>query len=162
MIHSHSILLKILLVIGGLAVRIIATPIAILLKLNDKPRTRALIVNDVGEILLIKPATHVNQWTLPGGGYENGESGEQCISRELREELSIVVDPRGCKPLGQFTEQRPFLRWQLDCYKIIINQTTELRPNIEILEARWFAIKELPSTVPPYIQDVIAEHQSNR
>ncbi len=162
MIHPHSILLKLLLIIGGLTVRILATPIAIILKLDSKPRTRALIMNDVGEVLLIKPITHINQWTLPGGGYENGESGEQCISRELREELAIVADPKDCKLLGRFVEPRPLLTWRLDCYKIIIKRTTELRPNFEILEARWFTIDTIPSSAPLYIHDVIANHPSNR
>ena len=32
-------------------------------------------------------------WDLPGGGREAGETPLQCVLRETREELSLVVDP---------------------------------------------------------------------
>ena len=32
-------------------------------------------------------------WDLPGGGSEPGETPLQCVLRETREELSLVIDP---------------------------------------------------------------------
>ena len=32
-------------------------------------------------------------WDLPGGGIEPGETPLQCVLRETREELSLVIDP---------------------------------------------------------------------
>lgn len=34
-----------------------------------------------------------NHWDLPGGGRENGETPQQCVLRELYEELGIVFAP---------------------------------------------------------------------
>jgi 8-oxo-dGTP diphosphatase len=34
------------------------------------------------------------KWDLPGGGREGAETPEQCICREVKEELGIVLDPK--------------------------------------------------------------------
>ena len=34
---------------------------------------------------------HAGKWEFPGGKMEHGESGEQCLSREIREEFSINI-----------------------------------------------------------------------
>lgn len=34
-----------------------------------------------------------NIWDLPGGGRESGESPQLCVLRELREELSLTLEP---------------------------------------------------------------------
>ena len=34
-----------------------------------------------------------NMWDMPGGGSEPGETPEDCVLRETREELSLVIAP---------------------------------------------------------------------
>lgn len=51
---------------------------------------RAIIANDDGEFLLIQPHGYeADTWTLVGGGVEDGESDEQAMLREIREEAGI-------------------------------------------------------------------------
>ncbi len=45
-------------------------------------------------ILLIKHRHHADgrdYWLIPGGGIEDGETEEQCVQREMREETNLEV-----------------------------------------------------------------------
>ena len=48
-----------------------------------------------GQILLARRGSHkhlAGKWELPGGKIESGESAENALERELKEELGIVTD----------------------------------------------------------------------
>lgn len=53
----------------------------------------ALIVNDKGEILLVKSHKWGNKYTVPGGHIELGERSEAAVKREVREEVGLDVEP---------------------------------------------------------------------
>jgi len=56
--------------------------------------TCAVIRNDEGEILVVQrgPGTdHPLKWEFPGGKAQDGESYEECIAREIEEELSLDI-----------------------------------------------------------------------
>lgn len=54
-----------------------------------KTRTRiaGMIIQD-GKILMVKGKGYNELWT-PGGKIESGESDEQCLTRELKEEINV-------------------------------------------------------------------------
>ncbi|MGV3666309.1 MAG: NUDIX hydrolase [Leptospira bouyouniensis] len=55
-------------------------------------RVAALIQDPKGKILLVQQQKKQSgYWLLPGGGIEFGESGEEALKRELKEELSLEV-----------------------------------------------------------------------
>lgn len=59
--------------------------------------TAGLILKD-GNILIAKrpPGYHLaGLWEFPGGKQENGESLEECLEREIREELDIDIRADG-------------------------------------------------------------------
>lgn len=47
---------------------------------------KAIIRNEHGEILVNRERGHGN-WSLPGGGWDHGESVIECLKRELNEEV---------------------------------------------------------------------------
>lgn len=49
---------------------------------------KALVFNDKGEVLLVKEDGR-DMWDIPGGGIDHGESIEDVIRRELREEVNF-------------------------------------------------------------------------
>ncbi len=56
-----------------------------------KKRVRAIIKKD-GKLLLIKRVKQdMTYWVFPGGGVEDGESCEQALIRECKEELGVEV-----------------------------------------------------------------------
>ena len=51
----------------------------------------AFIVNDKGDVLLVKHTYGRLNWELPGGGAESGEPPDQTAVREVREETGLIV-----------------------------------------------------------------------
>ena len=57
--------------------------------------TAGIIKNDLAEVLIVRRGNNESLqgfWEFPGGKKENDESEEECIKRELSEELAIDVE----------------------------------------------------------------------
>jgi 8-oxo-dGTP diphosphatase len=55
-------------------------------------RVTAAIITDSGKVFIAKrkpPGRMPGMWEFPGGKIEEGETPEQCLKRELREEFGI-------------------------------------------------------------------------
>jgi len=53
---------------------------------------KAAIVKDDEVLILTKKEPWFSEYDLPGGRVQNGESFEDCLSRELQEELPGITD----------------------------------------------------------------------
>lgn len=51
-----------------------------------------LVMNEAGEVLLVRHAYGSGKWTLPGGGLKRGEMPEPAARREIAEELGCGVE----------------------------------------------------------------------
>lgn len=67
------------------------------------PCVGAVVHDDAGRLLLVQRGhdPHRGLWSIPGGRIEPGESAEQAIVREVREETGLDVVPR--RPVGRVT-----------------------------------------------------------
>lgn len=55
----------------------------------------AIIKNDRGEILVTQRSASMKlplKWEFPGGKIEENETAEECLLREIREELSVEIE----------------------------------------------------------------------
>lgn len=67
------------------------------------PSVNVVVTNEAGEILLIRRSDNDN-WALPGGGIEIGESLTQAAIREVKEETGIDCEITGL--VGIYTDPK--------------------------------------------------------
>jgi putative (di)nucleoside polyphosphate hydrolase len=54
-----------------------------------RPNVAALVVNSGGSLLICERCTMPGAWQFPQGGVDTGESTEQALFREVREEVGL-------------------------------------------------------------------------
>ena len=132
----------------------------ILLSLLSKKTmgARALVIQE-DQILLVKH-TYTPGWCTIGGGIDAGESGIQALKRELTEEVGIKLMESPVL-LGFYHNPKE----HRDDYVVVYvckEFKREEASSPEILEARWFPIKDLPHDVTPGTKRRIEEYLGQR
>jgi nucleoside triphosphatase len=61
-------------------------------QLFPEPTVGGLIVNDEGKILIARSHKWFDKYTLPGGHIEVGETMQEALKREVREEVGLDVE----------------------------------------------------------------------
>ena len=101
----------------------------------------AIILRD-GEVCLTRRADHLHAgglWEFPGGKIEPGESDQNALGRELREELGINV--QGAEFLQQIDWDYPEKRVSLRVY--LVSQFIGEPQGLEGQPLQWVRIKDL-------------------
>src|SRR5918993_1413332 len=104
---------------------------------------RAVVLDRQGRVFLIRH-TYVPGWHLPGGGVETGETAQEALERELREEACIAIDEPPSL-FGVFFNNRVSRRDHVLVY--VIRRFTVLQakqPDREIAEAGFCPLDNLP------------------
>jgi 8-oxo-dGTP pyrophosphatase MutT (NUDIX family) len=116
------------------------------------PSANVIVVNDGGEILLIRRTDNGN-WAVPGGGMDLGESITETAVRETAEETGITCEITGL--VGIYTDPRHVIRYTSNDevrqeFSIVFTARPvggELQPSSESAEPQWVspaAIPDLP------------------
>jgi ADP-ribose pyrophosphatase YjhB (NUDIX family) len=114
------------------------------------PSVNVVVVNDAGEILLIRRADNDN-WALPGGAMDLGESLPAAAVRETLEETGLHVEVTGL--VGIYTDPRHVIHYTSNGevrqeFSIVLTArplTGEPTPSYESREVRWTAPGEIGS-----------------
>ena len=106
------------------------------------PSANTVVVNDAGEILLVRRSDNGN-WALPGGAVELGETLAQAAVRETREESGVACEITGVS--GIYTDPGHVILYtsngevRQECSIVLTARATggQPTPSNETSEVRW-------------------------
>lgn len=128
-------------------------------RLTGQQRARVVMVNERGEVLLVKGVIGHRRWTLPGGGIERGEQPIDAALREVYEELGVKLSelrqvafvPKGAATNAGYDAFVFAAHLAADAFK------DELINPYEILAVEWFSLAALPSDISQFARDAIEQ-----
>ena len=111
------------------------------------------VIANRGRILVLRRAKRMpykpDSWDLPGGHLAAGESFEECLLREIKEETGLDASIDRLLGLNPMVKE-PYVQALYAC-RLIIYQTVQLRPD-EHSEHRWATLDELKAMdLIPYL-----------
>jgi ADP-ribose pyrophosphatase YjhB (NUDIX family) len=114
------------------------------------PSANVIVVNDQGEILLIRRADNDN-WAVPGGGMDLGESIIDTAVRETHEETGITCEITGL--VGIYTNPNHVILYTSNGevrqeFSVVFTARPvggELQPSSESSEPQWVSPAAVPS-----------------
>jgi len=115
------------------------------------------VIANRGRIMMLKRAERMpyrpGSWDLPGGHLALGESFEQCLLREIKEETGLDVAIERLLGLHKAVRE-PYLQALYSC-RLTVYQQVRLRPD-EHVEARWVTLEEMAGMeMIPYLERVL-------
>ncbi len=118
---------------------------------------RAMVRDHAGRILLVRH-TYVPGWAFPGGGVERGETAEEALAHELKDEAGIILTARP-RLFAFYANNASFPGDHIAFYLVEPGgwERTDWKPNREIAEARFFQPDALPADLTPGTARRIAE-----
>lgn len=106
---------------------------------------RAMVLSPDHKILLVQESSD-GRWSLPGGWAEIGHSPKETAIRECKEEAGLDVVPQ--KLLAVFDKKKhPHPAESFYVYKMVFHcvaASFELQKGFDVLDARFFAVENLP------------------
>lgn len=112
------------------------------------PSVNVIVTNKAGDILLIR-RTDNNNWALPGGAIDLGESLTQAAIRETREETGITCEITGL--VGIYTDPTHLIHYTSNNevrqeFSIVLTAhptSGQPTPSRESSEVRWIPLEEV-------------------
>jgi len=123
--------------------------------ITHQERSRIIVRNETGEVLLVKGTISDVGWSLPGGGIERGEDAATAAVRELEEETGIVVNQSLVVKLGVLHKGDDDIPYTAHIFQVTVD--SRMLPNKpvntrEIAAIGWFAIDLLPEGRSPMVR----------
>jgi ADP-ribose pyrophosphatase YjhB (NUDIX family) len=111
---------------------------------------QAVVLGERGVLLSVR--ADLRGWELPGGNPEPGESLEDTVAREVREETGVRIEVEAHVGDWVRTGFRPHRARVFRCRPI----SGELTTSRETPSVAWFPLDALPSTLFPWYREPLA------
>lgn len=122
------------------------------------------IIYDKEKGILFEKSADFGVWCVPGGALEIGESLEEGLKREVKEETSLeiyspkLLDVRSNIHIVYPNKDEVY-------YTEVIYEVNEykgkLKPDAESIELKWFQVDELPDNISPIQIGIIENYIDN-
>jgi nucleoside triphosphatase len=109
-----------------------------------EPTVGALVLNDRGEMLLVKSPKWGDRFTVAGGHVEVGETLEAALKREIREEVGLEIEDLRLLMVQQAIFSKDFFRPRHFIFFDFVCSATSDRPKVdgvEIQSCEWVTPK---------------------
>ncbi len=115
-------------------------------------RVRVKIIHE-NRILLVKNWYGPGEWQLPGGGIKPGETALVAASREIKEELSMVI-PSDVRIISKSTINFKVKGLNFNYIIAEVNITEEplIKKSLELSDYKWFDFSS--NQIPDYAKDI--------
>jgi len=124
-----------------------------------------LVVNSNGEVLIVRTTKWRGTWGVPGGKLDWGESLQEALLREFREEVALELQQVRFALLQEAILDPQF---HVPAHFVLVNYyafsaSTEVVPNEEIVEWAWLPPEEalsysLNNFTERLVRDCIERH----
>lgn len=111
----------------------------------NKTRTACRGIVIKGDEMLLSYETLTDQWMIPGGGIEDGESEEECCIREVAEETGYLIKTSKCLlEIDEYYENYKFVSKYFLGEVVGTTRRNLTKREISVgMEPRWIPIKEI-------------------
>ncbi|HUP27692.1 MAG TPA: NUDIX domain-containing protein, partial [Chloroflexia bacterium] len=116
----------------------------------------ALVLDEEGRVLLLRHTYRRSRpWGLPGGGLKPGETLEECLKREMREEAGMEIEIDSFLSAAAHRDRR-LVDMIFSCRPAAGQSLATFRANSEISEAGFYPPDALPEGVSSAQRTLIA------
>jgi len=126
---------------------------------NDPQRAaKALIIFKDKYLLLLRNSKEEicpSEWDIPGGGMEAGETIEEALIREVKEETGIDISSSKFFPIKSWEMDKDGIKIGGTDFLCILTDSQEVSLSVEHIRAQWFSGEEIMASkeIPAWLKE---------